>query len=940
MNLNDLFTEEKVRLDPKCWTGKKIGNPKTKMKGGTRVNNCVPAESVNEMDKSQTPPGRDGSNDSDAGKKEYTAKMITPKKAAKDGEKILNKELNKKPGVAEGLNTGPQIIYATGPRTMGANDVDLVFKDLRTGKIVAHVVGNNNSLQEFAIPDGGEDGGNLPERPATYEIRMNNSKAPTYVAFGDPTQDSEHKVYKLGPKQPGAQAYYGMGITLVSNLDWWSFLEKMLGEIMAEDDAIESGLVDRKGDGDLVFVKQQGVAEGSQEINWVKPNFDFEWHEVEEQSRMKQVPVDVRQYYQKHFPNKDAWLKAVQNGKAVVVPPDHNYEIRNAPFDKASLQKALAPTGHEGPIGPAKEKRVNDLFDKGQVEMPIILKTSQGLWLIGGKTRLGTANYVKGLPAKVWLIDDKQGVAEEYELAGVGVAYELGRRAYKERKTARDNPYSATREARKNDEWAKGLERGQHDANDARHFRSSVREQGVAEGKVEPQVDHRGDVDFNADIEVLGVDYNTGTWKITYNGKPYTVKADYFSREDLSRWQIPDYDVEIINRNGQNIMKVIDWDNEGSSKTDRQIRMVNTIIAYLDTENAQDIQYMAWKDQELDNVTAHEFYNDIRDFYHKDQQKIDQTVQWLLKNMTNDEAREGLADYIKNPVNPMDWNTKENLKNNRTYMLYVAFSYSREGNTEMTPGMNLPKIQLNDPDDEDELQYQLDALFKKVEFKFDAFENKIIELSKKFSLPNPDLGSGMGAREMFWELICHTAWPKEYKYIRNAATNILNFKAAVDKYAKSFNSSLIKIGLPGISEYAIWYGVLSDDLTEQQVNYFATPEGFANVANGKIDVSKMINDNMQRKSLEEKLGDNRPKLGTKRDAGKSVRKWRKARGLDETGVAEGNKKPEQPEADYGDDYQDMVARVKKLAGLGPLKTVYDPTKRVYRNMPTAVQPKK
>ena len=36
--------EEKTRLDPKCWTGKKIGTPKTKMKGGVRVNNCVPAE--------------------------------------------------------------------------------------------------------------------------------------------------------------------------------------------------------------------------------------------------------------------------------------------------------------------------------------------------------------------------------------------------------------------------------------------------------------------------------------------------------------------------------------------------------------------------------------------------------------------------------------------------------------------------------------------------------------------------------------------------------------------------------------------------------------------------------------------------------------------------------------------------------------------------------
>ena len=46
------------------------------------------------------------------------------------------------------------------------------------------------------------------------------------------------------------------------------------------------------------------------------------------------------------------------------------------------------------------------------------------------------------------------------------------------------------------------------------------------------------------------------------------------------------------------------------------------------------------------------------------------------------------------------------------------------------------------------------------------------------------------------------------------------------------------------------------------------------------------------------------------------------------------------EVDYDDEYDAMVARVKKLAGLGPMKTVYDPNKRQYRNMPTAVQPKK
>ena len=44
MKFIEFTTEEKVRLDPKCWSGKKIGTPKTKVKGGVRVNNCVPVE--------------------------------------------------------------------------------------------------------------------------------------------------------------------------------------------------------------------------------------------------------------------------------------------------------------------------------------------------------------------------------------------------------------------------------------------------------------------------------------------------------------------------------------------------------------------------------------------------------------------------------------------------------------------------------------------------------------------------------------------------------------------------------------------------------------------------------------------------------------------------------------------------------------------------------
>lgn len=39
-----------------------------------------------------------------------------------------------------------------------------------------------------------------------------------------------------------------------------------------------------------------------------------------------------------------------------------------------------------------------------------------------------------------------------------------------------------------------------------------------------------------------------------------------------------------------------------------------------------------------------------------------------------------------------------------------------------------------------------------------------------------------------------------------------------------------------------------------------------------------------------------------------------------------------------DDFDNMVMRLKKLAGAGPMQTKYDPNKRVYKNVPTAQQP--
>jgi hypothetical protein len=81
--------ESQEQLNEKCWDGYEQQGMKNK--GGRQVPNCVPAESVNEMDKSQTPPGRDGSNDSDAAKKEYTATPTTPGAVARQGGDILNK---------------------------------------------------------------------------------------------------------------------------------------------------------------------------------------------------------------------------------------------------------------------------------------------------------------------------------------------------------------------------------------------------------------------------------------------------------------------------------------------------------------------------------------------------------------------------------------------------------------------------------------------------------------------------------------------------------------------------------------------------------------------------------------------------------------------------------------------------------------------------------
>ena len=56
--------------------------------------------------------------------------------------------------------------------------------------------------------------------------------------------------------------------------------------------------------------------------------------------------------------------------------------------------------------------------------------------------------------------------------------------------------------------------------------------------------------------------------------------------------------------------------------------------------------------------------------------------------------------------------------------------------------------------------------------------------------------------------------------------------------------------------------------------------------------------------------------------------------FNEQDAAEGDKIGNMP----ADKFDSAMARLKQLAGAGPLKTVWDPARRVYKNVPTAVQP--
>jgi hypothetical protein len=151
------------------------------------------------------------------------------------------------------------------PLVLAGNPFDWDIYDLRTGKVVANLLG-----------------GDRHDSPL-YEIRINRNglardakMKPTYVATGDVNGDGPHGIYELavpgkvdkiekspGPggttklkpdamdvvshiaKGTGEGKYYGYDLVRVSDDDAYTWIEKVLGaKIMDVDDAMEAGYTD------------------------------------------------------------------------------------------------------------------------------------------------------------------------------------------------------------------------------------------------------------------------------------------------------------------------------------------------------------------------------------------------------------------------------------------------------------------------------------------------------------------------------------------------------------------------------------------------------------------------------------------------------------------------------------------------------------------------
>jgi len=833
MNLNDLFNEEKVRLDPKCWTGKKIGNPKTKMKGGVRVNNCVPAESVEEgLDEAV---GGNYLYHATGGLKEILQSgAINAARGAQDSTKAQTKlptvSTTRDWGYASGSNATAQEggISRGAVIVLDRNAVEQKYKTLGTSQ--------SRDNRGLAFPKAGNLKAGQAARSYDTDQSGNITKADAddvfakgTIAFGGKPVSRQEVGQQLGqakhdyytPKVGGEfeEAVVVPKGSLPIRGTMVGFWVNPRGPL-AKDPTImnDPRRLDMVRPNQFVKAAQpQGVAEGLSEMD------------------KSQTPPGRDGSNDSDAGKKEYTAKATTPEKVA----KHGEKILNKELNKKQGVAGLDEAHHGSLLNPKKGQFASVIFQSQWDTNPQIdyynnlddakFDTENASAHHGSVYAWNGARWVRKMSATErtgggggygsWE-ENKQGVAEEYELAGVGVAYELGRRAYKERKTARDNPYSATREARKNDEWAKGLERGKHDANDARHFRSSVREQTVAEGLAQDEAEE--DSGWRAEF-VNEINYNTFEVKLTNTR----------SKESANF-----------------IVRPVDMVSYGPTLS-------------IETMDVHDLQ-------------------------------TGQTESW-----TNDDpAPEGPIAYAISGLFYDNKELQQKLQN-------IVDTHDTKGQ-DMMPGLEKRRSIGQEVD--------ADSYVDSGEKTQAAMAKMKKGVAEKLGDNRPKLGSKRDAGKSVRK------WRKSRGLDETDVAEDLTRRGFLRGLGAAAVAGAAGSALAGTNdlEFPSKVQKLHSDMMEKNPRYAKEHEalGIA-LARGLVGASVENN-----KRWYQKTAELLQKYGVKVNEG----------------VAEG--KPKEKEADYGDDYQDMVARMKKLAGLGPLKTVYDPAKRVYRNIPTAQQPKK
>ena len=540
---------------------------------------------------------------------------------------------------------------------------------------------------------------------------------------------------------------------------------------------------------------------------------------------------------------------------------------------------------------------LNDLFNEEKVRLDP--KCWTGKKIGNPKTKVkGGVRVNNCVPA--------ESVAEEYELAGVGVAYDLGRRAYRERKTIKDNPYSATKEARKYDEWEKGLERGKHDANDAKLFRSSVGENAGQPLSVQQL----------ATISDTALDQAYGYGRST-PGNTFGWQANLKSAA---------YAKQMIDQ------------------------------GVTDIEAISDAIHKGW------NTTAQAFVQDPEQF--------DDTAKLAAAGKLEAKLQQR-AQLMKQNYAQLPEDEKEKDRVVARALLQAIRGAQQPGMAEGYVPINISKM----PTDPAPKPKKVEPKHKYVDNRADweqhyqARANKLYNVVGKFDrkVLNPEPIKGLTAAEEFMKqngLSRANADLVQVSTLRFHATGIdASGKRVVSEPLLSMKDVRNFYNQHGINPVASTTDLTTTDdgsVTEGQLE-LNTPDPVVVVQDLKGKILDKINLSVAAQKY--KLGPPQniktqlahqnyttignyvivsPMSGQPQDQTTIGQKstFATTEGEQQKG-ADYRDPPEDKDPDqYGDDYQAMVARVKKLAGLGPMKTVYDPNKRVYKNVPTADQPKR